>query len=104
MQIDLNSLSLKELKALQINLTKAISDYDQRMKREAAAELEARARELGFTLDELLSVKGKKKTASAKPKFAHPEDPSVTWTGRGRQPQWFRDALAAGKTEEDLAI
>ena len=104
MQIDLNSLSLKELKALQINLTKAISDYDQRMKREAAAELEARARELGFTLDELLSAKGKKKTSSAKPKFAHPEDPSVTWTGRGRQPQWFRDALAAGKTEEDLTI
>lgn len=104
MQIDISALSLKELKALQANVAKAISDYDHRMKREAAAELEARARELGFTLDELLSAKGKKKTSPAKPKFAHPEDSSVTWTGRGRQPQWFRDALAAGKTEEDLAI
>jgi DNA-binding protein H-NS len=25
-----------------------------------------------------------------------------TWTGRGRRPQWFIDALAAGKTPEDL--
>jgi DNA-binding protein H-NS len=103
MEIDLDALSLKELKALQGKVAKAVADYDQRMKREAAAELEARARELGYSLDELLNAKGKKK-ASAPPKFAHPEDPSQTWTGRGRQPQWFRDALASGKTEEDLAI
>ncbi|MBU6258836.1 MAG: H-NS histone family protein [Burkholderiales bacterium] len=25
-----------------------------------------------------------------------------TWTGRGRQPQWFKDALAAGKKPEEL--
>lgn len=25
------------------------------------------------------------------------------WSGRGRRPQWFVDALAAGKTREDLA-
>ena len=103
MEFDLDALSLKELKALQGKVAKAVADYDQRMKREAAAELEARARELGYSLDELLNVKGKKK-ASTPPKFAHPENPSLTWTGRGRQPQWFRDALASGKTEEDLAI
>ena len=27
-----------------------------------------------------------------------------TWTGRGRRPQWFIDALAAGKTAEDLRV
>ena len=26
-----------------------------------------------------------------------------TWTGRGRRPKWFTDALAAGKTPEQLA-
>lgn len=104
MQIDLDALSLKELKALQNNVAKAIADYDQRMKREAAMELEARARELGFSLDELLSLKSKKKISTAKPKYAHPENPSITWTGRGRQPQWYRDALEAGMSQEDLAI
>lgn len=26
-----------------------------------------------------------------------------TWTGRGRRPKWFTDAIAAGKTPEQLA-
>ncbi len=26
-----------------------------------------------------------------------------TWSGFGRQPQWLRDAIAAGKTKEDFA-
>ena len=26
-----------------------------------------------------------------------------TWTGRGKRPNWFKDALAAGKKPEDLA-
>ncbi|HEV6964967.1 H-NS histone family protein [Roseateles sp.] len=27
-----------------------------------------------------------------------------TWTGVGKRPNWFKDALAAGKTEADLLI
>lgn len=27
-----------------------------------------------------------------------------TWVGRGKRPQWIRDALAAGKTLKDLAV
>jgi len=27
-----------------------------------------------------------------------------TWTGVGKRPTWFKDALAAGKTAEDLLI
>ena len=33
-----------------------------------------------------------------------PENPALTWSGRGRKPRWFVDALAAGKTEDDLTI
>lgn len=33
------------------------------------------------------------------------KDPATgrTWSGRGRRPQWFVDAIAAGKTAADLA-
>ncbi|MBK1613456.1 endonuclease [Rubrivivax gelatinosus] len=27
-----------------------------------------------------------------------------TWVGRGKRPQWLRDALAAGKTLQDLEV
>jgi DNA-binding protein H-NS len=39
-----------------------------------------------------------------KPKYRHPQDPTLTWTGRGGKPQWVRDYLAAGGTMEELAI
>jgi len=26
------------------------------------------------------------------------------WSGRGKRPRWFNDALKAGKKEKDLAI
>ena len=103
--MDLDALSLKELKKLQGDVAKAISTYEDRMKREALAELEAKAREMGFNLGELLGTsKGKRTGGSVAPKYAHPENPSVTWTGRGRKPKWVVEALEAGKSLEDLAI
>ena len=33
-----------------------------------------------------------------------PENPDATWSGRGRQPDWFKSAIAAGKAPEDLEI
>jgi DNA-binding protein H-NS len=31
------------------------------------------------------------------------DDAGNTWTGRGRKPRWFQDAVAAGKKPEDMA-
>ena len=53
MAINLNEMSLKELKDLHGQVTKAISTFEDRKKKEALAELEEKARELGVTvLDE----------------------------------------------------
>ncbi|MBW2493987.1 MAG: H-NS histone family protein [Deltaproteobacteria bacterium] len=38
------------------------------------------------------------------PNYRNPDNSAETWTGRGRQPRWVRDALAAGMSLEDLAI
>jgi DNA-binding protein H-NS len=38
------------------------------------------------------------------PKFQNPVDPSMTWSGRGRQPRWVTDLLASGKAIEELRI
>ncbi len=101
--MDLNSLSLKELKDLQAQVTKAIASYEDRKKREALAELEEKAREMGFSLAELTGVApvGRKR-APAAAKYANPANQSDTWSGRGRKPRWFEAALAAGKSPEDL--
>lgn len=100
---DLDSMSRAELEKLRADVDKALKTLETRRKVEARKELEQKARELGFSLDELTSVSPKGKTKSA-PKYRHPENPDITWTGRGRQPAWIKEGLAAGKCLEDFAI
>ena len=70
----------------------------------ARAKVEALAQELGYTLAELVGTETKSSRSPAAPKHRHPENPALTWSGQGRKPQWFVDALAAGTTAGDLEI
>lgn len=104
MTIDLEKLSLKELKDLQSKVAKEIANFETRKKKEALAELEEKAKALGFSLAELTGAATVRKRAPAVAKYANPGDASDTWSGRGRKPRWFVAALAAGKTPDDLSI
>ncbi len=101
---DLEALSLSELKKMQKDVVKAISTYQDRQKAEARAKVEAFARELGYSLAELVGTEMKSSRAPTAAKYRHPENPAVTWSGRGRRPQWFVDALAGGGTAGDMEI
>lgn len=101
---DLNSLSMKELKELQSQVAKAIADFEERRKRQAIAELEEKAKAMGFSLAELTGAVKTRKRSPSVAKYANPADKSDTWSGRGRKPRWFSEALAKGKKPEDLAI
>lgn len=106
-KVNLENLSLDELQQLQEDVAIAIHDFNQRRKQEAKDALEAKAREFGFSLNELLSdAKGNTKTKSGKvaPKYADPTNPEKTWTGRGRKPKWVEEYLAQGKTLDELKI
>lgn len=103
-KLDLNAMSLNELKDLQREVNKAVSGYEDRKKREALAALEEKARELGFTVAELTGSKVTRTRSPAAAKYANPHNPSDTWSGRGRKPRWFQEALDAGKDAESMAI
>lgn len=101
--IDLEGLTLEELKRLEKDVAKAIKTFETRKKNEARAAAEAVLREMGFTLSDIAGDVKISKTVSAA-KYQHPENPEMTWTGRGRKPSWFIEAIENGKTEEDLLI
>ena len=101
---DLEALSLSELKKMQKDVAKAISTFEDRQKAEALAKVEALARDLGYSLAELVGTEKKSSRAPAAAKYRHPGNSGLTWSGRGRNPQWFVEALAAGKMAEDLAV
>lgn len=104
MDIDLNSLSLAELKDLSTRVERAIASYQERRRKQALGELEDVARSLGFSLSELTGVKATRKRAVSGARYANPADATQTWTGKGRRPKWFHEALKTGKTAEDMAI
>jgi DNA-binding protein H-NS len=118
--IDLNSLSRADLVKLRVDIERAIAGAADRERRAAREAAEAAAREHGFSLADLTSglgassarSKGRKSADGAsggagasearEVRFRNPEDHSQTWSGRGRRPAWYNEALAAGRVIEDL--
>ena len=60
-----------------------------------------KAAELGMEVSELLPVKEKVK---APPKYQDPNDPTKTWSGKGKVPNWIKSALEAGTELDALLI
>ena len=102
-EFDVETLSLKELKNLQKDLARAISTFEDRQKSDARSKLEIIAKEMGYSLADLIGTEVKPTRAPAAAKYRHPENAALTWSGRGRKPLWFVAALEAGKSPEDMA-
>jgi len=100
--LDLNGMSLTELKQLFKDVEKAIDGFESRRKAEARAKAEEAAKQYGYSLSQLIEAATQRPAAA--PKYAHPENPELTWSGRGRKPSWIIEGLDAGKSLEDFAI
>ena len=101
---NLEAMSLKELRQMQKDLAKAISTYDDRHKAEARVKLEAIAKEIGYSLADLIGVEVKATRAPSVAKYRQPVNATLTWSGRGRKPQWFADHINAGRDPSELAV
>jgi DNA-binding protein H-NS len=102
--MNLAEMSLQELTALSREIDMAIKSYEARRLAEARAALEAKAQELGVSLDEILGMKSARKRSVVAAKYAHPENPALTWSGRGLAPKWVKDHEARGGSRDDLLI
>lgn len=118
--MELNKLSLSELKRQKTRIEAEINRRTINSKRDLLKKVQKLAAEAGVPLSELLGKKeaapkaaktGKaavKKTRGSKgkvaPKYRNPADASQTWTGRGRQPLWVSGYTATGKSITDLLI
>jgi len=111
---DLKSLSIQELKSLQKKVERELAGRDKRQRKDALSAVKERAKQLGYSLDDLVGNKGAptptgtnpkpKSRAPAAPKYRNPKDPSLTWSGRGRPPQWVKEAKDKGVDIETMRI
>lgn len=103
----LNDLSKEELQKLKADVDKELERREQERRKTARAEIERIAADAGLSVEELLGARGKKSAGGKKKlpaKYRHPENPELTWVGRGKQPDWFKASLENGMAREDLLI
>ena len=107
---DLSTMSRKQLEKLLNDVQTALKKLSDKEKREAKKAAERAAAKYGYSLSELTETGGGRKRGKSRPqsagapKYANPENPAQTWTGKGRQPQWFKAAIEAGKDPKSLEI
>lgn len=101
---DLSNLTSAELRQV-IATAERLIDTKIRQERENARKAaEDVIRGLGFTLEDLFGNPSRAAGATRKrgesvgvAKYAHPENPELTWTGRGRKPKWFEELDEDGR-------
>lgn len=108
--MDISQLSATELEELASRIPNEINKRKQAEKEKVLQEVIALAASHGFSLEELTGSKaaapGQKKKGTRKPakvKYRHPQQPELTWTGRGRKPAWVAEWVAGGNNLETLA-
>ncbi len=108
MAVKLDGLSPKELQALiaqaQSRMESARAEHIQNVRTKIDALLKAE----GLQLSEVYAGRGGKRGKRAGagiPKYRNPADSSQTWTGHGKKPTWFQQALKkSGVTADSLLI
>ncbi len=79
-------------------------EKERQEKAKVRSELASFARDKGFSLEEIIGKKathrahGKRHTFAA-PKYRNPANPSQTWSGQGRPPNWYKEMQGQRLTE-----
>jgi DNA-binding protein H-NS len=102
MPIKIDHLSYAELKVLGALIEQRKRQLLIERRQEVRQKLIAEARSEGYTIDELFDLDRLRAQKGAV--YSNPANPFQTWSGRGPRPKWLNQAIATGKTLEDLRI
>ena len=95
---NISKLSYKQLIKLEADVAIALARRKQEEKTDVKRQLAELAARSGFELSDVIGKQqGRKKGSKVAVKYRHPNDPTLTWTGRGRQPLWLVAELKNGK-------
>jgi DNA-binding protein H-NS len=97
--------SVSELLAQKAAIEQQIAEAQRAERASAVAQVRALMADHGLTLADLSAKSAAPKRAGAKvaPKYRDAAT-GDTWSGRGLQPKWLKQALASGKQLSDFAI
>jgi len=108
-KLDLDAMSTDEMWQLHIEIGRFLSVRLNSEKRELEKRLARLRRENELPQMEAEIVgqnasRERRKYPRVLPKYQNPNEPSETWSGRGKQPRWLTAALKTGHTIEEFVI
>ena len=98
-QAELDRMSTDDLWSLHVEVTQLLQQRIQQEKLRLEERLE-RLQTPGVSR----RVSGRRPYPPVLPKYFNPDQPSETWSGRGKQPRWLVAHLKSGKRIEDFTI
>ena len=96
--------TLQELIAQRESLDREIEAAKKRGRADAIAQVHAIMAEHGLTMADISGKSNKGSTGKKAPVKYRNGATGETWSGRGLQPRWLREALAAGRRIQDFAV
>ncbi len=103
-----DGMSVDELWHLHEELSQVLSVRLTSEKRELEKRLAQLRREKEMRQTESADARSapreRRKYPRVFPKYRNPEEPSETWSGRGKQPRWLTAALKTGHKIEEFVI
>lgn len=103
--MNLDNLSVAQLRDLQENVKKQLKVREQKDLDEARAKVLRIAQSVGKSIKELVGDgKVVKATQTVAVKYRNPKDTSQQWSGRGRQPKWVKEWIDSGKTLDQAKV
>jgi DNA-binding protein H-NS len=104
---DLLKATDEDLSALRAEIEKEFKRREGEKRQEVLGKMRELAASAGMSVRELVKLSGSPsspRTDRLPPKFRHPEDSTLTWSGRGGVPSWMREWEETGKSRNDLRI
>ncbi len=93
--------TIEDLRVVIAQYEEEIKDRQEVGRQAMIEEIQQRATALGMSVEEFIRPAKQKRPQCKQPtpqppKYRNPADPTQTWKGTGRQPQWLKTALAQG--------
>jgi DNA-binding protein H-NS len=107
-KLNLDAMSIDEMWHLHEEISRVLSVRLTSEKRELEKRLAQLRREMSRSdpVDRRLkdARRERRKYPTVFPKYRNPNEPSETWSGRGKQPRWLTAALKTGQRIEEFVI
>lgn len=101
--MNLSSYSRQDLIKLQRQVERELENRRRVDQRTARQEVRQIAERYGLSVAELVGGSRRPaKTARSGVIYRHPEDPNLSWAGRGRKPNWIKEWEEAGNSLDQL--